>query len=164
MNPNLLFSPFIVRSEVVSMINGTVNAVRRSYEIKESDASVVVSTLGLNSAKLNEYGLFHVYEYGGKPKQTWAYDFEKIAMAKASALAIGKNSGEISQPTPATSMLPGDTRYWGGVKLNDVIVACSGFLSEYDQMISGIIAYQISCRAEILKNEWEKKYPEEDFV
>lgn len=71
-------------------------------------------------------------------KEEWTADYDDIARCKAYKLWQGMNDGR-------TDILPhlmysGDCPFWGGVKRDGIVVACSGVESYFDRMISGMVA------------------------
>lgn len=71
-------------------------------------------------------------------KEKWEHDFGEIARCKALQLWHGRNDGRTGSVPHL--LFPGDTPYWGGVKREGIVVACSGFQPYLDKMISGMIA------------------------
>ena len=55
-------------------------------------------------------------------------------------------------------LFPGYTPYWGGVKRDGIVVACSGVQPWFDRMISGIVADTIIALAhDAYENDEERK-------
>jgi hypothetical protein len=78
-----------------------------------------------------------LYEVSKGDTSKWKYKFDEIARCKALQLWHDRNDGR-------TDCMPhllfsGDTPYWGGVKRNGLVVACSGYEPHYDKMISGMV-------------------------
>lgn len=72
------------------------------------------------------------------PKKSWTADYADIARCKAFKLWHGMNDGR-------TDILPhlmysGDCPFWGGVKRDGIVVACSGVEPWFDRMIAGMVA------------------------
>ncbi len=65
--------------------------------------------------------------------------YGNIARSKAMQLWRDQNSDGNTDCMPHL-LFADDTPYWGGVKRHGLVVACSGFQSHVDQMISGMIA------------------------
>lgn len=68
----------------------------------------------------------------------WTADYADGAKCKAFKLWHGHNDGR-------TDILPhlmysGDCPFWGGVKRDGIVVACSGVEPHFDRMISGMVA------------------------
>ena len=79
-----------------------------------------------------------LYEHSSGDTNEWRHSYKDIARCKALQLWHERNDG-------GTDVLPhllfsGDTPYWGGVKRDGIVVACSGFESWLDRMIAGMIA------------------------
>ena len=82
------------------------------------------------------YTLFE-YSFGNKESE-WTANYDDIARSKAYKLWNGMNDGR-------TDIIPhlmysGDCPFWGGVKRDGIVVACSGVEAHFDRMISGMIA------------------------
>ncbi len=81
-----------------------------------------------------------LYEHSeGKGGEEWTHDFDQIARCKALQLWNGQNK-DGNTDTMKHLLFPGDTPFWGGVKRQGIVVACSGVQPYFDQMISGMIA------------------------
>ena len=79
----------------------------------------------------------------------WTRKYEEIARCKALQLWHDRNDER-------TNIMPhllfsNDTVYWGGVKRNGIVVACSGVQPWFDKMLSGMIADLLVALAH---NEW----------
>jgi hypothetical protein len=79
-----------------------------------------------------------IYQCGWGDNKSWAHPFDKIAMCKALQLWHGRNDDR-NNSIPHL-LFPGDTPFYGGVKREGIVVACSGFKPYFDRMISGMIA------------------------
>ena len=98
-----------------------------------------------------------LYEHSvGKPD--WPHDFEKIARYKASQLWHDLNDNRTDNVPHL--LFPGDTPYWGGVKRDGIVVACSGVQPHFDRMIAGMVAdaliavaHELWMRSDDKKNE-----------
>lgn len=80
--------------------------------------------------------ILHEQSFGDPMK--WEKPFDQIARAKALQLWDDRNDDR-TNPMPHL-LFSGDTPFWGGVKRQGIVVACSGFQSWYDKMVSGMIA------------------------
>ena len=74
----------------------------------------------------------------GDQKNEWTADYRNIAQCKALQLWHGRNDGR-------TDIMPhllysGDCPFWGGVKRDGIVVACSGVEPYFDRMIAGMVA------------------------
>ncbi len=79
-----------------------------------------------------------LYEHSLGDKSKWPLKFDQIAESKALQLWHNQNNdGTDIQPH---LLFPGDTAFWGGVKRDGIVVACSGFQPWFDKMVSGMIA------------------------
>lgn len=74
----------------------------------------------------------------GESKSSWKYPYDEIAQCKALQLWHGRNDGGTDiQPH---LLFSGDTPFWGGVKRNGIVVACSGVKPFFDRMIASVTA------------------------
>ncbi len=69
------------------------------------------------------------------PKQAL---YQDLAECKALQLWDDRNFG--GPNSVPHLLLRGDTPYWGGVKRDGIVVACSGLASHYDRMLSSMVA------------------------
>lgn len=79
-----------------------------------------------------------LYEISVGDKCGWTAEYDKIARCKALQLWHERNDGR-TDIVPHL-LFPGDTPYWGGVKRDGIVVACSGVQPWFDRMISGMVA------------------------
>ncbi len=109
-----------------------------------------------------KYAFFYSRSFGRKQ---WKRDYQSIANSKAKQIAFGLNSGGSEQITPAHLILEGETPYWGGCKIDDIIVACSGLQPWFDQMISRQVAAMIIALArENYETYLSEKNEKVDFI
>ncbi|MES2088232.1 MAG: hypothetical protein V4467_04565 [Patescibacteria group bacterium] len=71
-------------------------------------------------------------------KGIWTGDYAEMALGKAQQLWLDRQDGG-SDITPHL-LFPGDVVYWGGVKRQGIVVACSGIQAYLDRLFSGITA------------------------
>lgn len=71
-------------------------------------------------------------------KSKWSYDFENIARCKALQLWHDRNGGDTD--IKPHLLFQGDTPFWGGVKRDGIVVACSGLKPWHDRMVAGVVA------------------------
>ncbi len=83
-----------------------------------------------------------IYEHGvGKGEGLWTDKYDEVARCKALQLWHGRqDSGTDIAPH---LLFPGDTIYWGGVKRQGIVVACSGVQPWFDRMIANLVADMI---------------------
>lgn len=79
-----------------------------------------------------------LYERSVGDRSKWSGPYDNIARGKALQLWQDRNDDR-------TDCIPhllfaGDTPYWGGVKRDGLVVACSGVQSWFDRMLSAIVA------------------------
>lgn len=89
----------------------------------------------------------------------WTADYADIARCKAFKLWHGMNDGR-------TDILPhlmysGDCPYWGGVKRDGIVVACSGVEPYFDRMIASMVADMLIAGA---YHAWMKSGDKKDEV
>ncbi len=70
-------------------------------------------------------------------KASWGRKYDEIARCKALQLWHGRNDG--GTDCKPHLLFPGDTPYWGGVKRDGIVVACSGVEPWLDRLISSMI-------------------------
>ena len=80
----------------------------------------------------------HVLFDEGYGRASWKYQYDKIAQCKALQLWHGRNDG--GTDIKPHLLFPSDTPFFGGVKRDGIVVACSGFDPWIDRMVSGMIA------------------------
>ena len=68
----------------------------------------------------------------------WTGPYDKIARDKALQLWTDRADGG-AHVTPHL-LFPGDTPFWGGVKREGIVVACSGVQPEFDRLMASITA------------------------
>jgi hypothetical protein len=71
-------------------------------------------------------------------KKEWSYDYAEIAQCKALQLWHGRNDG--GTDIKPHLLFSNDTPFWGGVKRDGIVVACSGVQPYFDRMIAGMTA------------------------
>ena len=79
-----------------------------------------------------------LYERSYGEKIEWSAEYDNIARCKALQLWHDRNDG--SATILPHLLFPGDTPFWGGVKRDGIVVACSGVQPWLDRMLSGIVA------------------------
>lgn len=70
--------------------------------------------------------------------ELWTEDFREIAQCKALQLWHGRNDG--GTDIKPHLLFSGDTPFWGGVKRDGIVVACSGVEPWFDRMIASMTA------------------------
>ncbi len=79
-----------------------------------------------------------IYEDSFGRKEEWTAKYDEIARCKALQLWNDRNFGGMGGA--AHLLFSGDTYFWGGVKREGIVVACSGVQPWFDRMIAGMIA------------------------
>jgi hypothetical protein len=91
-----------------------------------------------------------LYEHSRGNLEDFEHPFHEIARCKALQLWHDRNDG--GTDTISHLLFPGDTPFWGGVKRQGIVVACSGLKPWIDKMLSGMVADILIALA---RNEWE---------
>lgn len=81
---------------------------------------------------------YTLYQQTIGDKANWTGKYDEIARCKALQLWHGRNDG--GTDVMPHLLFPCDTPYWGGVKRDGIVVACSGVQPWFDRMIAGMIA------------------------
>jgi len=81
----------------------------------------------------------------------WAHKYDEIARSKALQYWHCRNNGY--ETTPSHLLFPNDTPFFGGVKREGIVVACSGVQPYFDKMISGMVCDL--CIA-LARHSWEE--------
>ncbi len=79
-----------------------------------------------------------LYEHSVGDRSQWTAKYDEVARCKALQLWHERNDG--GTDIKPHLLFPGDTRYYGGVKRDGIVVACSGVQPWFDRMIAGLIA------------------------
>lgn len=82
-----------------------------------------------------------LYDQSYGNRSLWTAKYDEIAKCKALQLWHDRNDGRTS--VMPHLLFPGDTPYWGGVKREGIVVACSGLQPYLDRMIAGMTADMI---------------------
>lgn len=80
-----------------------------------------------------------LYEYSIN-RANWDADYEKFARAKARVSWRTRKDSHVVQALQPQLLEPGDTVLWGGVCMDEIVVAVSGMQPWYDEALSGVIA------------------------
>lgn len=80
-----------------------------------------------------------IFEKSVGNQSEWSRDYKSIAQCKAQQLWRGQNT-DGNTDSVVHLLFSDDTPFWGGVRRHEIVVACSGVQSYFDQMISGMIA------------------------
>lgn len=144
----LLLTPKFLTREIAEEAVGIAlqTAITSSIKdrVKGMDCHVVVIVPSMEDDRSENYPKwpnypiipFPLYQRSVGQKKDWPRPYDEIAMCKGLQLWTKRNDGRTS-PIPHL-LFPGDTPFWGGVDRNGFIVACSGFRSWFDTMVSGI--------------------------
>lgn len=103
-----------------------------------------------------------IAEQGFGDKNLWSHDFAEIAQCKALQLWHDRNNGATT--IMPHLLFPNDTPFWGGVKRDGIVVACSGVQAHFDRMIAGMVADGCVALAYDAYKKWSAENPDADFV
>jgi hypothetical protein len=79
---------------------------------------------------------YPLYEQSFGEHSDWATDYQKIARDKARQRWYDQSDGG-AMVTPHL-LFPGNTKYWGAVKRECIVAACSGVQPEFDRLMAQI--------------------------
>lgn len=82
-----------------------------------------------------------LYQHSERDASPWTKPYDEIARCKALQLWHGRQDG--GTDVLPHLLFPGDAPFWGGVKRDGIVVACSGVQSHFDRMISSMICDQL---------------------
>lgn len=150
--PNERLMPkFLTREIAGKAINSVLGAVMPSgmpsrFPLKRHHCHVVVLVPSMEDDRAGDYPKwpnYHLepvvlFEQSVGPSEEWEHPFDDIARCKALQLWHGRNDDRTDSMPHL--LFPGDTPFWGGVKRNGIVVACSGIQPWFDKMISGMVA------------------------
>ncbi len=139
-------TPEIAELSILSAIDSVFNGhATHALQPKHRQLHVVVLAPGMEDDRpdyhkwpnyqiqpvvLCEYTLGNVADF--------PYPFDDIARCKALQLWHGRNDDR-TEIIPHL-LFPGDTPFWGGIKRQGIVVACSGIQPWQDKLISGVSA------------------------
>lgn len=161
--------PKYIKREFVSMaVAVAVSAVlSKRIPVKRQDLHVVVLVPEMQDDRAYDYPsylswsnypvmpyLIYQESFGNTDK--WEHPYADIARCKALQLWTGRNDGRAG--VIPHLLFSGDTPYWGGVKRDGIVVACSGVQPWFDRLIAGIVADTIVALAhDAYENDEERK-------
>jgi hypothetical protein len=136
-------TPFFLTDEVaesaVLLVSKVIDNLVKIGKIKCSMCHIVIlvpsGEVNSPSDYLNSH-LLYEKSFGNTGK--WPHEFAEIARSKAYQLWQERNDGR-TDCIPHL-LMPGDTPWWGGVRREGIVVACSGFHPHFDKMFAGMVA------------------------
>ena len=167
---DLLTPKYLTKKMAQEAVKLAVNTVLGTLPVKRQHCHVVVLVPALTVSKVmpypKNYGLEYelLHEESFKDGTDWAHDYEEIAQCKAIQLIHARNLGGSQLATPVHLLYPGDTPFWGGDVIEDIVVTCSGVQPHFDKLISRIAASTMIAMA---KEAWENSKDKEldrDFL
>lgn len=144
MSDKILISKFLTRYVAEDAVRTAIGlTVDSEVGIKHVNGENFHIVILVPSMKEGKYPLYEIhphllYEVSYGEAEKSAHKFNEIARCKALQLWHDRNDNKAGSIPHL--LFPGDTPYWGGVKREGIVVACSGFQSYFDKMFSGIIA------------------------
>lgn len=145
----MLTPKFLTKELAIIAVNTALNAVLNDLWLTKrmggTDCHIVILVPGMEDARATDYPDWPnyplspvlLYEHSVGDPEKWILDFKSIAMCKALQIWTDRNFG--SGPLPHL-LFPSDTPFWGGVKREGIVVACSGFKQWFDRMVASMIA------------------------
>lgn len=133
---------FLTQEVAEKAIRKTLEFVTNSLHVKCRMLHVVVLGPRMDSPSTGfpnytiEPCVIAEVSYGNPDK--WEHHFDEIAQCKAMQLWHGRNDG--GTDVHPHLLFQGDTVFWGGVKRDGIVVACSGVQPYFDRLIAGITA------------------------
>lgn len=135
-----------IAKEAVSYVLDLIKCFHDLGKIRRQMCHIVILVPSMKDDKKSDYSDYPDYpikphillEHSIGDPQQWPHKFDSIARCKALQLWHGRNEG-CTDCMPHL-LFPGDTPYWGGVKRDGIVVACSGFQPHFDRMFAGIVA------------------------
>lgn len=81
----------------------------------------------------------------------WKHPFDLIGESKKN---ISCRTGKPTAQVPLEERKPGETQYYGSEVVEGLVVACSGFQPELDEMVSGMIAMTLRGLMKLCGIKW----------
>ena len=151
MSEQLVTTKFLTRGiaamvvdSIVALAMGNLSAISSFMKRKMCHIVILVPAMkdvhpkGLYPVWSNRPLQPHVLYEHSVGKTEWLWEFDSIAQSKAFQLWQDRNDGRTDNMPHL--LFPGDTPYWGGVKRDGIVVACSGVQPWFDRMIAGMVA------------------------
>ncbi len=151
---------FLTQHICKKAVETVVNMVFETMPVNKKECHVVVK-IPIVKGNQKKYAFFYSQSFGRKE---WKRDYQAIANSKAEHIALGLNGGGSEQVTPAHLILESGTPYWGGCKMDDIVVACSGLQPWFDQVISRQVAAMIIALARENYETYISKRGKLDFM
>lgn len=166
-------TPFFLTEEIakvaLSFVGDAIEAFRRDGWLKRLMYHIVILAPSMKDDREADYPDYPDYplrphvlaENGEGDPSEWPHKFDNIARCKALQLWTGRNDGRTD--SMAHLLFPGDTPWWGGVKRDGIVVACSGFQPHFDRMFAGMVADMCIALACDEKAKWMETH-KDDFL
>ncbi len=157
MKGDIILKPYFLTEKIagdsIAYVLNIIADLFDKKELKHLDFHMVILVPSMKVDRL-DYPNYLVepsilYEFSSGDKNKWEHKFDEIAQCKALQLWHGRNDGR-TDCIPHL-LFPEDTPWWGGVKRQGIVVACSGFQPHFDKMFSGLVADMCIGKA---YNEW----------
>lgn len=136
-------------------------------DVKGPHCHVVVLVPAMEDARADDFPSYPnyplrpvvIYEQSFGHTEEWEHEYNNIARCKALQLWTDRNDNQAGV-TPHL-LFPSDTPFWGGVKREGIVVACSGVQPWFDKLISGIVADTIIA---LVHDAYERDEEDSDFL
>ncbi len=142
---SLITPKYITQDIATAAVAMATKLVLGSGIAKRGDCHVVVMVPAMKDDAPDypdypHYAIFAevIYEDSFGDVGNWEHPYDNIARCKALQLWHDRNDGRAGSVPHL--LFSGDTPYWGGVKREGIVVACSGVEPYFDKLISGITA------------------------
>lgn len=165
----------MARTAIIATFNtvfgvGSLFSLQSSLKPKREECHVVILVPGMQDDLATGYPDWPNYpitpillyeESRGDPTKFEAR-FDEIARCKALQLWTDRNDGRTD--TQPHLLFKGDTPYWGGVKRDGIVVACSGVQPWIDKLIAAMVADILIALAYTAWRASDDKTQEFDFL
>ncbi|HEX8963626.1 MAG TPA: hypothetical protein VF801_11540 [Rhodocyclaceae bacterium] len=138
-----VFTPIVTMDaaqRAVRLVAPMIETARQDRRVVGSGfLYVVVMDPGLAPGEARfEEAILHEQGFGDEAQ--WDADYRRFARDKARLSWLRGMDGHRLQTLSPHLLRPGDTRLWGGVCLDGIVVAASGAFPWYDELFAGAVA------------------------
>lgn len=152
----------LAEKAIIATLDAVLHGRTLNSMLKRYHFHIVVLVPAMEDARETDYPdypdyptkAYVLYEYSHGNKD-WEHPYDNIARCKALQLWTDRNDGRTASIPHL--LFSGDTSYWGGVKREGIVVACSGVQPWFDRMISGMVADIIIAMSQDAYENDEKK-------
>lgn len=151
---------FMPPVSVKAIIEGALDMIMKDNRFRDIPKRKTCHIIVMVPAADGKPYILVEYSYGDR--ETWKTKYDEIARSKAKQLWEERNDGRTD--VMPHLLMTGDARYWGGVKREGIVVACSGVQPYIDRMIAGVIADLIIGCAYYLYTRSSEVEGDQDFI